>query len=83
MADPPSAPDSGDDTGAGRDGDSIAGTPRWVKIFGIVALVVLALFVVLLLIGGPHNPGRHMGGSNGGYTAPADLAEHDEQQSSP
>jgi ABC-type transporter Mla subunit MlaD len=36
-----------------------AGTPRWVKVFGIVALVVVVLFVVLLLTGG-HDPGRHM-----------------------
>jgi hypothetical protein len=38
-----------------------AGTPRWVKVFGVVALVVLLLFVVLLLTGrgGDHGPGRH------------------------
>jgi hypothetical protein len=34
-------------------------TPRWVKVFGVVGAVVLALFVVLLLVGG-HGPGRHM-----------------------
>jgi hypothetical protein len=33
-------------------------TPRWVKVFGIVAIVVLVLFVVLHLAGG--GPGRHM-----------------------
>jgi ABC-type transporter Mla subunit MlaD len=33
--------------------------PGWVKVFGIVALVVVVLFVVLLVTGG-HGPGRHM-----------------------
>jgi hypothetical protein len=36
------------------------GTPRWVKVFGIIALVVLVLIVVLLIAGrGGHGPGRH------------------------
>jgi hypothetical protein len=33
-------------------------TPRWVKVFGIVAILVLVLFVVLHLAGA--GPGRHM-----------------------
>jgi len=33
-------------------------TPRWVKVFGIFAAVVVALFLVLLLLGG-HEPSRH------------------------
>jgi ABC-type transporter Mla subunit MlaD len=32
--------------------------PGWVKVFGLVALVVVVLFVVLLVTGG-HGPGRH------------------------
>jgi hypothetical protein len=39
------------------DADEVA-TPRWVKVFGVVALVVLVLFVMLLLLGG-HGPSRH------------------------
>jgi len=36
------------------------GAPRWVKVFGIIALVVVLLVVVLLLTGGSgHGPGRH------------------------
>ena len=37
------------------------GTPRWVKVFGIIALVVVLLFVVLKLsgVGGEHGPSRH------------------------
>jgi hypothetical protein len=37
-------------------------TPRWVKVFGIIALVVVLLFVVLLFAPGSHGPGRHMRG---------------------
>jgi hypothetical protein len=39
-----------------------AGMPRWVKVFGIV-VIVLILFVlvaVIIGIGGSHGPGRHM-----------------------
>jgi hypothetical protein len=27
-------------------------TPRWVKVFGVIALIVLAAFVILHLAGG-------------------------------
>lgn len=36
-------------------------TPRWVKIFGIVVIVLIVLVVIGLLIGGNHGPGRHLG----------------------
>lgn len=37
------------------------GTPRWVKVIGIVALAILLLaaFIVVTGIGGPHGPQRH------------------------
>ena len=70
MADPSS------DRGAGiRPGrEPTTGPPRWVKVFGIIALVVAVLFVVLLLTGGPgrHGPGRHIGGL-GSHPAPDGL----------
>ena len=46
MADPPPYP----------------GTPRWVKVFGIVAIVLALLFVVMVFtdLGGRHGPGRHL-----------------------
>jgi hypothetical protein len=34
-------------------------TPRWVKVFVAVGLVVVALLVVLLVFGGDHGPSRH------------------------
>lgn len=39
-------------------GDSNGGTPRWVKVFGIIAIVFALLFAILLLTG--HGPGRHI-----------------------
>jgi hypothetical protein len=39
-----------------------AGTPRWVKVFGIIALVLIVLLVVMIIAGrGGHGPGRHTG----------------------
>ena len=34
-------------------------TPRWVKVFGIIAFVLVLVFVILQLTGGGHGPGRH------------------------
>jgi hypothetical protein len=51
--------------------------PRWVKVFGIVAAVVILLFVIMLLAGGNHGPGRHMpSGDAGGYTSPIAPVAH-------
>jgi hypothetical protein len=61
MGNPPRYSDRGDDTDAAPDDGSTIGTPRWVKAFGIVALVVVLLIAVLLITRGPggHGPGRH------------------------
>jgi hypothetical protein len=59
------------------------GTPRWVKVFGIIAVVVVLLFVILLLTGGPgrHGPGRHIpSGNAGGGTPPSSVTQHSVQQ---
>lgn len=62
MADPSRSPDSngntGDEASAGPDRGSITATPRWVKVFGMIALVVVVLFVILHLTGG--GLGRHL-----------------------
>ena len=67
----------GDDSGMDPDGASDTGTPRWVKVFGIVGLVVVILVVVLLVTGGGggHGPGRHLGGDRG-TTVPSADVEH-------
>lgn len=55
-----------------------AGTPRWVKAFGIVALVLIVVFFVVMLIDrGGHGPSRHApGGDNGGHTGPPPGITH-------
>jgi len=60
-------------TGVAPDRGPTTGTPRWVKVFGIIALVVVVLFVILLFTRGPggHGPGRHMpSGGSGGHAPP-------------
>lgn len=45
---------AGPDPGAGPDHEATHTTPRWVKVFGMITLVLLVAFVVLhLTVGGP------------------------------
>ncbi|WP_327010543.1 hypothetical protein OHA72_26735 [Dactylosporangium sp. NBC_01737] len=46
--------------------DDATRMPRWVKIVGAAAVVLVVLLIVALLSG--HGPGRHMGGH--GASAP-------------
>lgn len=41
------------------------GTPRWVKVIGIVLIAILLIgtFVAVTGLGGPHGPQRHGAGS--------------------
>ena len=56
------------------------GTPRWVKVCGIIVIVVVLLFVILLFTRGPggHGPGMH--GSGGGDTLLASVTEDSGQR---
>jgi hypothetical protein len=68
LADP--AP--GDDTDASP-GREYPGMPRWVKLAGIIALVLILLVVVVMVagVGGQHGPGRHMpSGGAGSHISP-------------
>ncbi len=56
MADPSLYPDANSDTDVGTDRELTAGTPRWVKVFGIIAIILVLLFVLL------HLTGRGLGG---------------------
>ncbi len=38
----------------------VTSAPLWVKVFGITALVLVLLFVILLFTGGEHGPRRHI-----------------------
>ncbi|MBA3738827.1 MAG: copper-binding protein [Actinobacteria bacterium] len=76
MADPSLDPGTGDDTNGVRiDRGSMTGMPRWVKVISIVALAVVLLFVLLLLTGGGHGPGRHRTEGCGDAGAPADSEQ--------
>ncbi len=50
-------------THVGPDPGSNTSTPRWVKVFGIIALVLVLLFVIL------HITGKSLAGP-GGHTLP-------------
>lgn len=61
---------------------SMRGTPGWVKVFGIIALVLILLFVISLLTGARHGPGMHTpSGDAGGYSRHSSIAEPAEQPS--
>ena len=51
---------------------STTSTPRWVKVFVIIAITLVLLFVILMLIiPGEHGPGRHiLPGDAGGHALP-------------
>ena len=50
MADPSAHPDANAD--AGLDRVSTTSTPRWVYVFGLIAVVLILLVVILHLTGG-------------------------------
>lgn len=66
MADRPPYPDTGGDTGAGPNRGSPPNTPRWVKVMVIIVIVLVLLFVISMLAGVQHGPGRHV--PAGGHT---------------
>ena len=53
------------------------GTPRWVKVFGIIVFIVVLLVVAVMFIGGgEHGPGRHTpSGDAGGQVPPSSVME--------
>jgi len=67
MADPPPSPER--DTSSGRGPN--AGTPRWVKVSGIIVLTVVLLLIIVLLAGGNHGPGRHQSSRGLGSSLPS------------
>lgn len=62
---------------------SYPGTPRWVKVSGIIVGVLVLLFLVILFtgVGGPHGPGRHLpSGETGGQITTSGVTERGVQQ---
>ena len=71
--DPHSDSDTGEDIGVGPDRGSPPSTPRWVKVSGIIGIVLVLLVATMMCtgIGGEHGPGRHLPtGGAGGHTPP-------------
>lgn len=46
-------------SGAGNGSGSAVGTPRWVKVFGIVLVILILMLGAMSLLGG-HGPGAHI-----------------------
>lgn len=58
--------------------ESTMSTPRWVKAFGIVGLVLVLLFVGLQVLGGGgHGPSRHTQSSGAGGQTPTSSVTED------
>lgn len=49
------------------------GTPRWVKVFGIIAIVVVLLFLHRLLTVGSEHGRLGQSHGSGGHTAPSTV----------
>ena len=58
MADPPPYPESDSDSGVGP-GREYPGTPRWVKVFGIIVIVLVLLVAIIIFTGGHTSPVQH------------------------
>lgn len=71
MTDPRSS-DVGD-TGREAGGGPPPAIPHWVKVVGLVVLVA-ALVLVALLVGGGHGPARHASAGHSGGVAPTAAA---------
>ena len=73
MANLPPDPRSNGDTAAGPARERPPSTPRWVKVSGIIGVVLFLLVAIMTCtgIGGEHGPGRHLpSGGAGGHTSP-------------
>lgn len=71
MADPTAQ----SDTGAVSDRQSPPGTPRWVKVFAVIAVLAVVMVAVMLLTGGNHGPGRHSSGNAGAASPDAHVRQ--------
>jgi hypothetical protein len=70
LPDSDSELDTGDHTGMGPDRESPPATPRWVKAFGIIAIVLVLLFVGLHVSGNAPMHTMSFSGTEHGMQAP-------------
>jgi hypothetical protein len=76
VTDSPLQSDSNDDADEEPHRGPSTGTPRWVKVFGLIALALIVLVLVMLATGGHHGPGRHLNsGDGGGHMPPAGVTQ--------
>jgi hypothetical protein len=77
MADPSPFPATGDETGVRPSEDRPPRAPRWVKVAGVIVVVLVLLLVGLKLTGvmdqGGHGPGP--GPHVGGAKAPGEVRQ--------
>ena len=60
MAEPPTDRNENGAAGGARDPDAPPGMPRWVKVFGVVVVLLVLVLLAMLLFGpGEHGPRRH------------------------
>ena len=77
MADqPPDLDNSPADPANGRVGASAPGTPRWVLVLGIIAVVLIVAFVVQAVFGGGHGPQMHAPSGDAGGQAASSSPSH-------
>ncbi len=74
VADRSTYPDSSTDGDEGPDQGSPPKTPRWVKAFGVIVIVLVLLFVAL------HISGNSPFGGPGGHTPPSRTTGQGAQQ---
>jgi len=80
MTDPPASSDIDDDTDVGP-GRATPGRPRWVKVLGVIAIVLLLLIIGLQLFGGGrHGPFRHTPSDDAGGRTPPSSGTRDSVQ---
>ncbi len=74
MSKLPNSNSDSNDTGMRQTEDRPPRTPRWVRVSGTIAIVLVLLIVILKItgVGGNHGPGRHIPGGE-----PAEQIERD------
>jgi hypothetical protein len=65
-------PNSNSDNGVRSTEDRPPSAPRWVKVSGIIVIILVLLLAILKItgIGGNHGPGRHISPTEQGVKQP-------------